>query len=262
MMAAADTTAPAPAVSFRDVSVWYGDRQILDRLNLAVQPGERCVVLGPSGAGKSTLVRCVNFLTPYQDGEVRVNGQLVGYRDNGKGRVADSEVNLNRLRTRVGIVFQRYNLFPHRTVTQNLIEGPLKVLKVPRQEALDRAAQTLERVGLADRGSAYPGELSGGQQQRVAIARALCMRPEVLLLDEVTSALDPELVGEVTDVIQGLADDGMSMMIVTHQLRFAKRCASTVTFLENGRIQAKDHVERFFGNPPTDRIARYLDQVS
>jgi polar amino acid transport system ATP-binding protein len=231
---------------------------VLDEVSLKVGKGETVAVIGPSGAGKTTLLRCINFLAPYDTGRIFVGGRLVGYREESGKLVRDSERNLNDIRKRIGMVFQRYHLFPHRSVQGNLVEGPIHVLRLPRNEANARAMAALEVVGLVEKRDAYPEELSGGQQQRVGIARALCMQPDLMLFDEVTSALDPELVDEVLGVMKRLAQDGMTMLVVTHELAFARDVADRVIFMEAGRIVADAPAASFFRTPPSSRIEQFL----
>jgi polar amino acid transport system ATP-binding protein len=248
-----------PIVELVDVRKSFGDQAVLDGVDLRIERGETVAIIGPSGAGKTTLLRCVNFLETYDSGRILVNGQLVGYREDGERLVPDHARNVNRMRSRIGFVFQRFNLFPHRTALQNLLEGPVHVLRVDRQAARERALAALGRVGLPHKADSYPHELSGGEQQRVGIARALCMEPEVMLFDEVTSALDPELVGEVLAVMRTLSQDGMTMLTVTHELGFARRCADRVVFMEQGRVAADLPAQQFFDHPPTPRIEAYLN---
>ena len=244
-----------------DVGKRFRDVPALSNVNLAVSRGETVAVVGPSGSGKTTLLRCINFLVPYDTGRIFIGDQLVGYREDRSGLVRDTERNINRIRKRIGIVFQRFNLFPHRTVLGNLLEGPLYVLKVGRAEALRRATAALDVVGLTDKIGAYPDQLSGGQQQRVAIARALCMEPEIMLFDEVTSALDPELVGEVLGVMRRLAHQGMTMVVVTHEMGFARDVANRIVFMESGTIIADQPAREFFDNPATTRIEAFLSRL-
>ena len=240
----------------------FRDVPALSNVNLAVSRGETVAVVGPSGSGKTTLLRCINFLIPYDTGRIFIGDQLVGYREDRSGLVRDTERNINRIRKRIGMVFQRFNLFPHRTVLGNLLEGPLYVLKVGREEALRRARAALDVVGLTDKIGAYPDQLSGGQQQRVAIGRALCMQPEIMLFDEVTSALDPELVGEVLGVMRRLAHQGMTMVVVTHEMGFARDVANRIVFMESGTIIADQPAREFFDNPATTRIEAFLSRLS
>jgi len=253
-------TAPDQSLVLRAEGVGksYRGVPVLSDVSLDVRRGETVAILGPSGSGKTTFLRCVNFLVPYDSGRIFVNGDLIGYRERGGALVPDTEARISRIRKRIGMVFQRFALFPHRTVLGNLIEGPVYVLKVPRDEAVARAKEALSLVGLAEKADAYPHQLSGGQQQRVAIARALCMRPDLMLFDEVTSALDPELVGEVLAVMRDLAAQQMTMLVVTHELRFARDAASRVVFMEAGRLLADLPKDEFFAAAPTPRIANFL----
>jgi polar amino acid transport system ATP-binding protein len=250
-----------PLVRLAGVGATLAGQRILKDIHLSVWPTETVAVIGPSGSGKTTLLRCINFLVPYDQGHVYIQSELVGYREAGGRLVRRAEREITRQRARIGFVFQRFNLFPHRTVLGNLLEGPVHVLRVDRRVALERALAALDRVGLSDKVDRYPSELSGGQQQRVAIARALCMEPEVLLLDEVTSALDPELVTEVLAVMRQLSEDGMTMIVVTHELRFARRCANRVVFIEAGSIVADMPTSEFFAHPPSARIASYISDI-
>lgn len=227
----------------------YGDSTILNDISLSVKRGEVIVVVGPSGCGKSTLLRCINALEPIQGGEIRLGGDKIVY----------GSKNLTALRQRIGMVFQSYDLFPHLTVLDNILLAPMKVQKRSRAEAKEEAEALLERVGLLGKEKSYPRELSGGQRQRVAIVRALCMHPEILLFDEVTASLDPEMVREVLDVILDLARQGRTMIIVTHEMQFAKAIAGRVLFLDGGSIVEEGSPEEFFGNPKTDRAKRFLN---
>ena len=226
----------------------YGDHVVLDDISLEVKRGEVIVIIGPSGCGKSTFLRCLNALEPIQGGSVKVAGKSVDAEERG----------LVELRQRVGMVFQSYDLFPHMTVLDNITLAPMKARGVAREEAEAQARALLERVGLADKASSYPRQLSGGQKQRVAIARALAMEPELLLLDEVTAALDPEMVREVLDVILDLAREGKTMVIVTHEMQFARAVADRVLFFDGGGIVEQDIPERFFAHPATERAQRFL----
>lgn len=226
----------------------YGDHVVLDDISLEVKRGEVIVIIGPSGCGKSTFLRCLNALEPIQGGSVKVAGKSVDADERG----------LVELRQRVGMVFQSYDLFPHMTVLDNITLAPMKARGVAREEAEAQARALLERVGLADKASSYPRQLSGGQKQRVAIARALAMEPELLLLDEVTAALDPEMVREVLDVILDLAREGKTMVIVTHEMQFARAVADRVLFFDGGGIVEQDIPERFFAHPATERAQRFL----
>lgn len=226
----------------------YGDNVVLEDISLSVKRGEVIVVIGPSGCGKSTFLRCINALEPIQGGTIEVDGK----------EVTNSEKDLTELRQKVGMVFQSYDLFPHMTVLDNITLAPTKVKKIPKAQAEEAARALLKRVGLTDKEKSYPRELSGGQKQRVAIARALAMEPEVLLLDEVTAALDPEMVREVLDVILGLAQEGKTMLIVTHEMQFARAVADRVLFFDGGEIVEQDIPERFFEHPKTERAQKFL----
>ena len=238
-------------IRFEQVHKWFGTLHVLDDINLDVSAGEVVVVCGPSGSGKSTLVRAVNRLEPIQQGRLIVDAQ----------DVQAPRADLNRLRTEVGFVFQQFNLYPHLSVLRNITLAPIKVRQLKNTEAEQRALTFLERVGLADKRDAYPGQLSGGQQQRVAIARALAMQPKILLFDEPTSALDPEMIGEVLAVMQDLARDGMTMMVVTHEMGFAREVAHRVVFMDHGRIVETAAPEQFFRNPEHPRAQQFLKQV-
>ena len=226
----------------------YGETPVLDDISFAVKPGEVIVVVGPSGCGKSTLLRCLNGLEPTQSGRVRLGSETVAY--GGK--------NLTQLRQRIGMVFQSYELFPHLTVLDNILLAPTKVQKRPKAEVQKEAEALLERVGLLNKKNSYPRELSGGQKQRVAIVRALCMHPEILLFDEVTAALDPEMVREVLDVMMDLAKNGRTMIIVTHEMQFARAIADRVLFLDGGKIVEEVPPKEFFDHPKTERAQRFL----
>ena len=226
----------------------YGETPVLDDISFAVKPGEVIVVVGPSGCGKSTLLRCLNGLEPTQSGRVRLGSETVAY--GGK--------NLTQLRQRIGMVFQSYELFPHLTVLDNILLAPTKVQKRPKAEVQKEAEALLERVGLLNKKNSYPRELSGGQKQRVAIVRALCMHPEILLFDEVTAALDPEMVREVLDVMMDLAKNGRTMIIVTHEMLFARAIADRVLFLDGGKIVEEAPPKEFFDHPKTERAQRFL----
>ena len=226
----------------------YGETPVLDDISFAVKPGEVIVVVGPSGCGKSTLLRCLNGLEPTQSGRVRLGSETVAY--GGK--------NLTQLRQRIGMVFQSYELFPHLTVLDNILLAPTKVQKRPKAEVQKEAEALLDRVGLLNKKNNYPRELSGGQKQRVAIVRALCMHPEILLFDEVTAALDPEMVREVLDVMMDLAKNGRTMIIVTHEMQFARAIADRVIFLDGGKIVEEAPPKDFFDHPKTERAQRFL----
>jgi len=239
----------------------YGSHEVLRGVDLEVNRGEVMCILGPSGSGKSTLLRCVNHLERIDSGRIEVDGELIGYRRKGKGlqELRDSE--LVAQRQKIGMVFQRFNLFPHMTALENVTIGPVLVGKLSKVAANERAAELLQKVGLADRMGHYPGHLSGGQQQRVAIARALANRPDLMLFDEPTSALDPELVGEVLEVMRRLADTGMTMMIVTHEMYFAREVADTVVVMEAGSIVEQGPAREVLENPQHSRTAAFLDHV-
>lgn len=227
----------------------YGDHVILKDFNLEVQKGDVIVIIGPSGCGKSTLLRCINGLEEIQDGEIKIDGETI--RRDAK--------NISQMRQKVGMVFQSYDLFPHKTILENVLLAPLKVQKRNRKEVEKEALELLARVGLADRKDDYPRQLSGGQKQRVAIIRALIMHPEVLLLDEITAALDPEMVHEVLEVVVSLAKSGSTMLIVTHEMAFAKAIATRILFLENGQIVEESHTPKeFFEHPQTERAQSFL----
>jgi len=238
-------------IALRDVSKWYGTFQVLAECSTSVAKGEVVVVCGPSGSGKSTLIKCVNGLEPFQKGEIVVNGTSVG----------DPKTNLPKLRSHIGMVFQNFELFPHMSVTQNLMLGQVKVLGRSSDEARQKGLKLLERVGLSAHKDKYPGQLSGGQQQRVAIARALCMDPIAMLFDEPTSALDPEMINEVLDVMVELAREGMTMMVVTHEMGFARKVAHRVIFMDAGRIVEDAKKEEFFGTPRSERAQQFLSKI-
>ncbi|MDI1460853.1 amino acid ABC transporter ATP-binding protein [Catellatospora sp. KI3] len=239
----------------------YGHLEVLRGIDLTVAPGEVCCLLGPSGSGKSTFLRCVNHLETVTAGQLRVDGELVGYRRRGEKlhELRPSEIAARR--RDIGMVFQRFNLFPHLTALGNVMEAPVRVLGETRAAARERARALLDRVGLADKADAYPAMLSGGQQQRVAIARALAMRPKLMLFDEPTSALDPELVGEVLDVMRALAADGMTMLVVTHEMGFAREVADTVVFMDGGVVVESGTPAQVLGDPQHDRTRAFLAKV-
>ncbi|HEX2565881.1 MAG TPA: amino acid ABC transporter ATP-binding protein [Burkholderiales bacterium] len=238
-------------IKINNVSKWYGTFQVLTECSTEVAKGEVVVVCGPSGSGKSTLIKCVNGLEPFQKGEISVDGISVG----------DPKTNLPKLRSRVGMVFQHFELFPHMSVMRNLTLAQVKVLGRPEEEAAAKGLKLLERVGLAAHKDKYPGQLSGGQQQRVAIARALCMDPIAMLFDEPTSALDPEMINEVLDVMVQLAKEGMTMMVVTHEMGFARKVAHRVIFMDAGRIVEDARKEDFFGTPRSERAQQFLSKI-
>jgi len=240
----------------------YGPIRALDGIDMTVRPGEKICLIGPSGSGKSTLLRCLNYLEEPTGGRIWLNGEPVGHTIDSVGRRrAPSEASINRLRMSVGMVFQSFNLWGHMTALQNIMEAPLRVRRLPRAHARDLALGLLRRIGLEDKQHAYPSELSGGQQQRVAIARALAMEPQVMLFDEPTSSLDPELVSEVLDVMRTLAQEGMTMLIVTHEMGFAEEVADRVIFMDRGRIVETAEPHRFFRRPESPRAAQFLARV-
>jgi glutamate/aspartate transport system ATP-binding protein len=238
-------------ISIHDVSKWYGSFQVLKDCSTEVKKGEVVVVCGPSGSGKSTLIKCVNGLEPFQKGEIIVNSTSVG----------DRKTDLPKLRAHVGMVFQHFELFPHMTVLENLTIAQIKVLKRGKEEAVERGFKLLDRVGLRDQAHKHPGELSGGQQQRVAIARALAMDPICMLFDEPTSALDPEMINEVLDVMVKLALEGMTMMVVTHEMGFARKVAHRVIFMDHGSIVEDAATDHFFGAPHSERAQLFLSKI-
>jgi len=238
-------------IEMKRVSKWYGTFQVLTECTTHVDKGEVVVVCGPSGSGKSTLIKCVNALEPFQQGDVLVDGVSV----------ADPRTNLPKLRARVGMVFQHFELFPHMSVSDNLALAQIKVLGRPREEAIQRGMKYLDRVGLKAHAQKYPGQLSGGQQQRVAIARGLSMDPIAMLFDEPTSALDPEMINEVLDVMVELAQEGMTMMVVTHEMGFARKVAHRVIFMDRGEIVEDAKKDDFFGKPRSERAAQFLSKI-
>jgi glutamate transport system ATP-binding protein len=240
-----------PLVRLTHVDKWFGDLHVLQDVELTIDRGEVVVVIGPSGSGKSTLCRTINRLEPIDKGEIAIDGQLLP--EEGK--------DLARLRSDVGMVFQSFNLFAHKTVLENVTLGPTKVRKQSRSEADKRARELLDRVGVGNQADKYPAQLSGGQQQRVAIARALAMDPKVMLFDEPTSALDPEMINEVLDVMISLARDGMTMVVVTHEMGFARRAANRVVFMDGGRIVESSDPESFFTSPTSDRAKDFLSKI-
>ena len=246
-------------IEIKDLRKSFGAVEVLKGVTFEVAKGEVLVVLGRSGSGKSTMLRCINLLEDYQAGEIRIDGELVGYRIDAEGRRIPRSENENaKLRENVGMVFQSFNLFPHRTTLQNVMMGPVYVRGIPKREAAEIAVDLLRKVGLVDKAGQYPATLSGGQQQRVAIARALAMQPKVMLFDEVTSALDPELVGEVLLVIRRLAEEGMTMVIVTHEIHFARDVGDEVIFMDQGVIVEAGPPERVLAAPSSERFRLFL----
>ena len=255
------TAAAPPMVLAEGVHKRYGRVDVLRGIDLTVERGAVMCVIGPSGSGKSTFLRCINHLEQINAGRLYVDGELVGYRQRGDKLHELREAEIAKQRIEVGMVFQHFNLFPHMTVLGNLIEAPLRVKRESRGEVLDRARELLDRVGLADKAEAYPRQLSGGQQQRVAIARALSMRPKLMLFDEPTSALDPELVGEVLDVMRGLAETGMTMIVVTHEMGFAREVGDELVFMDGGIIVESGKPREILADPRHDRTRLFLSKV-
>ncbi|MDB5361841.1 MAG: artP [Rhodospirillales bacterium] len=241
----------APIIEMRDVNKWYGEFHVLKNVNLQVRKGERVVVCGPSGSGKSTAIRCINRLEEHQKGQIIVDGI----------ELTANLKNIELIRREVGMVFQQFNLFPHLTVLENLTLAPIWVRKVPKKEAEETAMYYLNRVRIPEQANKYPGQLSGGQQQRVAIARSLCMKPNIMLFDEPTSALDPEMVKEVLDTMVSLANEGMTMLCVTHEMGFARQVADRVIFMDGGQIVEMNTPEAFFANPQHERTKLFLSQI-
>ena len=249
-------------IEIHDVHKFYGDLHVLRGVSLEVAPGEVCAILGPSGSGKSTLLRCVNVLEEIQAGSIVVDGRLMGYRQGTDGRLHELKSSeLAAQRSAIGMVFQRFNLFPHMTALENVMEAPVQVKKIAPEVARQQAANLLEQVGLSDRANHYPAQLSGGQQQRVAIARALAMEPDVMLFDEPTSALDPELVGEVLAVMKDLAGSGMTMLVVTHEMGFAREVANHVVFMDEGGVVEQGSPSDVFDHPTNERTKNFLAKV-
>jgi polar amino acid transport system ATP-binding protein len=240
-----------PMIVMQGVEKWFGNFQALSGINLSVRPGEKIVLCGPSGSGKSTLVRCINHLETYQKGRILIEGTLLD----------DNPKTIDLVRREVGMVFQQFNLFPHMTIMQNCTLAPLRVRGVSKAEAEATARRLLARVQILDQADKYPAQLSGGQQQRVAIARALCMEPKVMLFDEPTSALDPEMVKEVLDTMIGLANEGMTMICVTHEMGFARQVADRVVFMASGSIVEEGSPEEFFRNPKNERTKKFLGEI-
>ena len=238
-------------IELRQVHKWYGQFHVLKDINLNVRKGERIVICGPSGSGKSTMIRCINRLEEHQRGQIIVDGT----------ELTDDVKNVDQIRREVGMVFQHFNLFPHLTVLENCCLAPIWVRKMPRREAEEAAMQYLEKVKIPEQAKKYPGQLSGGQQQRVAIARSLCMNPSIMLFDEPTSALDPEMIKEVLDTMIELAESGMTMLCVTHEMGFAKTVANRVIFMDGGEIIEQNEPEEFFNNPQSDRTQLFLSQI-
>ncbi|WP_417729030.1 amino acid ABC transporter ATP-binding protein [Roseovarius sp.] len=239
------------AVEITKMNKWYGAFHVLRDIDLTVYQGERIVIAGPSGSGKSTLIRCINALEEHQKGKITVDGTLL----------SNDLKNIDKIRSEVGMVFQHFNLFPHLTILENCTLAPIWVRKTPKKEAEEVAMHFLEKVKIPEQANKYPGQLSGGQQQRVAIARSLCMRPRIMLFDEPTSALDPEMISEVLDTMIQLAEEGMTMLCVTHEMGFARKVANRVIFMDQGQIVEQNEPEEFFNNPQSDRTKLFLSQI-
>ncbi len=238
-------------IEIKNISKWFGDFQVLTDINETIERGQTVVICGPSGSGKSTLLRCINGLEPYQKGEIIVDGISLN----------DSKTSLYKLRENIGMVFQRFELYPHMTALQNISLAPMKVRKWSKQKAREKAMALLQRVGIPEKAHAYPANLSGGQQQRVAIARSLAMEPKYMMFDEPTSALDPEMIQEVLDVMIDLAKEGMTMLVVTHEMGFAREVADEIIFMDFGKIVERGTYEEFFKNPKSDRAKEFLKQI-
>ncbi len=239
----------------------FGSLTVLNEIDLVVKRKQVVVIIGPSGSGKTTVLRCINHLEKIDGGRIYIEGELMGYREVQGGLVEDREANIARIRSQVGFVFQRFNLFPHMTALENVIEAPIHVLRQPRKEVTERAMDLLDKVGLAEKARAYPHRLSGGQQQRVAIARALAMNPKLMLFDEATSALDPELVGEVLKVMRQLALEGMTMVVVTHEMGFAREVSDHVIFMDKAVIVEQGTPEEVFDHPQSERTRNFLGMI-
>lgn len=240
-----------PMIAIAGLNKWFGEHHVLRDIDLIIGRGEKVVVCGPSGSGKSTMIRCINRLEAYQRGSIHIDGELL----------TNDVKQIERVRLQVGMVFQHFNLFPHLNILENLTLGPIWAARVPKKEAVERAMEYLERVHISQYAHRYPAELSGGQQQRVAIARSLCLRPKVMLFDEPTSALDPEMVKEVLDVMASLAEAGMTMIVVTHEMGFARSVADTVCFMDEGRILEGAPPQEFFASPRNERTRTFLSQI-
>jgi polar amino acid transport system ATP-binding protein len=254
-------TAITPMVKAEQVHKYFGRLEVLKGIDLEVAPREVMCIVGPSGSGKSTFLRCINHLERIHSGRLSVDGELVGYREKGAKLYEMPDKEVARQRLDIGMVFQRFNLFPHMTALQNVMEAPIRAKGEPKDVVRDRAQGLLERVGLGDRGGSYPSQMSGGQQQRVAIARALCMQPKLMLFDEPTSALDPELVGEVLDVMRKLADEGMTMIVVTHEMGFAREVGDSLVFMDDGVVVEAGSPREVLANPQHDRTKAFLSKV-
>ena len=240
-----------PIIQIKDVNKWFGEFQVLKNINLEVEKNKKIVVCGPSGSGKSTLIRCINRLEEHQEGQIVEDGN----------ELSENTKNIEQIRAEVGMVFQQFNLFPHLSILDNCTLAPIWVKQMPKKNAEELAMQHLEKVQIADQALKYPGQLSGGQQQRCAIARALCMEPKIMLFDEPTSALDPEMIKEVLDAMVNLAKAGMTMIVVTHEMGFAKEVADEVIFMDEGMIVERAETKEFFANPKSDRTKLFLSQI-
>ena len=238
-------------INIENVNKWFGDFQVLKNINLEVQQKQKIVVCGPSGSGKSTLIRCINRLEEHQEGKIIVDGT----------ELDENTKNIEQIRAEVGMVFQQFNLFPHLSILDNCTLAPIWVKKMPKKQAEELAMEQLEQVQIVDQAYKYPGQLSGGQQQRCAIARALCMQPKIMLFDEPTSALDPEMIKEVLDAMVNLAKGGMTMIVVTHEMGFAKEVADSMIFMDEGKIVERADTKEFFANPKSDRTKLFLSQI-
>ncbi|AEP91731.1 glutamine transport ATP-binding protein GlnQ [Bacillus subtilis subsp. subtilis str. RO-NN-1] len=238
-------------ITFQNVNKHYGDFHVLKQINLQIEKGEVVVIIGPSGSGKSTLLRCINRLETINEGVLTVNGTVIN----------DRKTDINKVRQNIGMVFQHFHLYPHKTVLQNIMLAPVKVLRQSPEQAKETARYYLEKVGIPDKADAYPSQLSGGQQQRVAIARGLAMKPDVMLFDEPTSALDPEMIGEVLDVMKTLAKEGMTMVVVTHEMGFAKEVADRIVFIDGGKILEEAMPAEFYANPKEERARLFLSRI-
>lgn len=247
----ADALAEDYIIKINAMHKWYGQFHVLKNINLNVVSGERIVICGPSGSGKSTMIRCINRLEEHQQGQIIIDGI----------ELTQDVKHIEQIRREVGMVFQHFNLFPHLTILENLVLAPIWVRKMPRKEAEENAMKYLERVKIPEQAKKYPGQLSGGQQQRVAIARSLCMSPKIMLFDEPTSALDPEMISEVLDVMVELAEEGMTMLVVTHEMGFAKKVANRVIFMDVGEIIEENEPTEFFNNPQSERTKLFLSQI-
>jgi polar amino acid transport system ATP-binding protein len=248
-------------VDAQDVNKWFGRLHVLKGVSMQVKRREVVVIIGASGSGKTTMIRCINHLEKIQKGRILVNGHLIGYREENGALIEDKEKNIARQREEIGMVFQRFNLFPHMTSLENIIEAPIQVRGMDRDQAVSVGMALLDRVGLSAKAEVYPGQLSGGQQQRVAIARALAMKPALMLFDEPTSALDPEMIGEVLDVMKELAVEGMTMIVVSHEMGFAREVADRILMMDDGVIIEEGPPEHFFDNPEHERTKAFLSKI-